>query len=341
MTRLTGRARGAACLALAAGFGATLAGTARAQQQSELPLAFTPVIDSARPDTAPVATRDANRSGADAVGRCKSRSYRTATRTGAVAVFVGGNAALYEYFRRAWWSGERADFHVNWERDSYFRQADKLGHLYGGYFLTVGGRELLRAACYSERKSALWGAAYAAAFQLQIEIWDGYQAYYGFSPPDLAANTLGAALAVTHTFAPKTRAIKPTVSYRRTRALKNVANFPPGAQGYDLRPTVDYSGQTYWFSADVDALLPAGARAYWPDLVRLSAGRSITNWVDPTTGQFQTARPVFVLTLDVDPEKLPGNHPLWRTVKKGLSYYHFPAPALVLTPSTKLHAWYR
>jgi hypothetical protein len=259
------------------------------------PAALTPVAHAARPDAG------AAPAGEGARGRCRSRSYRAAARTGAVAVFVGGNAALYEYFRRAWWLGERGDFHVNWERESYFRQADKFGHMYGGYFLTLGGRELLRGACYSAHTSALWGAAYAAAFQLQIEIWDGYQAQYGFSPPDLAANTLGAALAVTQSFAPTTRASKPTVSYRRTRALKRVDRFPPGAQGHDLRPTVDYSGQTYWLSADVDALLPANARRYWPGLLRLSAGRSITDWVDAGTGGFQTARPVLVLTLDVDP----------------------------------------
>jgi hypothetical protein len=273
--------------------------------------------------------------------RCERRSYRRATRTAAAVTFVGANAGLYEYFRRAWWSGERADFRLDWERQSYFRQADKLGHMYGGYFLTVGSRELLEAACYPEKKAAVLGALYAAAFQLQIEVWDGFQARYGFSPPDLVANTAGAGLALTQSFVPVARAIKPTFSYRRTRALRNVDNFPPGAPGYELRPTVDYSGQTYWFSADVDALLPEEARRYWPGILRFSIGRSVTDWVDPTTGQFQTARQRFVLTLDVDPEKLPGDHPLWRTVKKQLSYYHFPAPALVLTPSTKLHKWYR
>jgi uncharacterized protein YfiM (DUF2279 family) len=150
--------------------------------------------------------------------------------------FVGANAGLYEYFRRAWWSGERADFRIDWERQSYFRQADKLGHMYGGYYLTVGGRELLEAACYPEKKAAVLGAVYAAAFQLQIEVWDGFQARYGFSPPDLIANTAGAGLALTQSFVPVARAIKPTVSYRRTRALRNVDNFPPGHRATSCAP---------------------------------------------------------------------------------------------------------
>jgi uncharacterized protein YfiM (DUF2279 family) len=298
-----------------------------------------PAYDStAAPPAAPPASAASDARGG---GRCASRRYRTAARAGAATVFVGGNAALYEYFRRAWWSGERGDFYINWERESHFRQADKFGHLYGGYFLTEAGRGMLQAACYSERRAALWGAAYAAAFQLQIEIWDGFQAKYGFSPPDLVANTAGAGLALGQAFAPRLRAVKPTVSYRRSRALRNVGRYPAGAEGGDLRPTVDYTGQTYWLSTDIDQLLPEGAKPFWPGILRLSVGRSITDWVSPATGQFQTARQVLVLTLDVDPEKLPGDHPLWRTVKRGLSYYHFPAPAIVLTPSTKLHAWYR
>ena len=43
----------------------------------------------------------------------------------------------------------------------------------------------------------------------------------------------------------------------------------------------------------------------------------------------------------IDPEKLPGQNQVWRKVKHELSYYHFPAPALRLTPTTKGIAWYR
>jgi len=52
---------------------------------------------------------------------------------------------------------------------------------------------------------------------------------------------------------PSWRAIKPTFSYHKTRALANTEN---GSIGGELRPSLDYSGQTYWFSADMEALLP-------------------------------------------------------------------------------------
>jgi uncharacterized protein YfiM (DUF2279 family) len=216
-----------------------------------------------------------------------------------------------------------------------FRDQDKLGHGYGGYQLTRVGAGLLRSACVGDRKAAWAGAAYAAAFQLQIEVWDGYQEKYGFSPPDLLFNTAGAAYAVLQHERPALRAFKPTVSYARTTALKRA---PAGAE---LRPTVDYSGQTYWVSVDVEELLPEARRRYWPAILRFSVGRSITDWVNPETLAAQRASNLLVLSLDIDPARLPGDHPLWNTVKQQLSYYRFPAPAIVIGPGGGGRAWYR
>ena len=63
--------------------------------------------------------------------------------------------------------------------------------------------------------------------------------------------------------------------------------------------------------------------------------------IDPNTGRGLWGRREIVLTLDIDPEKLPGQNRSWRQVKHELSYYHFPSPALVLTPDAKAVRWYR
>jgi uncharacterized protein YfiM (DUF2279 family) len=270
----------------------------------------------------------------DASTRCTGRSG-TVTRAGVATAFVGANAALYAYFDQAWWSGEKSDFWVNWERGAPFRGQDKLGHLFGGYHLARMGNDLMQLGCVSPGRAAWLSAAYAAAFQLQIEVWDGTQKEYGFSPPDLVANTAGTALAWGQTRSSVLRAFKPTISYDRTDALRDAAD------GSELRTTVDYSGQTYWLSADMDALLGEDASAWWPGIVRLSLGHTITDWVDPATGRSQWAHRRILLSLDLDPEKLPGDHPLWNRIKHELSYYRFPAPAIQLYPSVKGIAWHK
>jgi hypothetical protein len=268
-------------------------------------------------------------------------SQLAAMRAGVGTAFVGGNAYLYHYFKKAWWSGERADrffFHADW--DQWFRDQDKFGHMLGGYHLARIGYAGLREACVGEKKAIIWSAAYAAAFQLQIEIFDGRFEKYGFSYADMIANTTGQALAVMQVLHPSLRAIKPTFSYHRTRALVNTENglLPQS----ELRPSIDYSGQTYWLSADMNRLLPDGAKPYWPPFIRLSLGHSITDWVtSEPPGATVRAKRKLVLSLDFDPDKLPGDFPIWRTIKHTLSYYRFPAPALVLTPKLQLSPWYR
>jgi Predicted periplasmic lipoprotein (DUF2279) len=266
-------------------------------------------------------------------------SQLTAVRTGVGTAFVAGNAYLFHYFKNAWWSGERAPhffFRADWDQE--FRDQDKFGHMFGGYHLARVGYAGLKEACVSEKKAIFWSAAYAAAFQLQIEIFDGMFKKYGFSYADMIANTTGQTLAVMQELYPRLKVIKPTVSYHKSRGLTNTEN---GTISSELRPSLDYSGQTYWFSTDVHELLPDGAKPYWPAFIRFSAGHSVTDWVNPETGNPQRGKRKIILSLDFDPEKLPGNAPLWKSIKHTLSYYHFPAPALELTPKVHLSPWYR
>jgi hypothetical protein len=272
------------------------------------------------------------------VSRCDgNKAQIQASRVAAATAFVGSNALLYRYFKRAWWSGTRADhffFRSDW--DENFRDQDKFGHLHGGYHLARVGNAVLRDACVSRSHALWWSAAYAAAFQLQIEIWDGHYEKYGFSYADLLANTIGMAWSVAREKNPSIRAVKPTISYAKTAAMRNAKNIPG-----ELRPSLDYSGQTYWVSADINALLPAAAKPYWPAFLRVSAGHSITDWIDARTGENMRAQRKILLTIDFDPEKLPGNNSLWKTFKRNLSYIHLPSPALQLTPDFELLKWYR
>jgi hypothetical protein len=275
---------------------------------------------------------------AKAVSQCGMSGPQLATaRVAAGTVFIGTNAMLYRYFKKAWWSGERADhffFHADW--DENFRDQDKFGHLFGGYHLAQWGYALLRNACASPQHALLWSAIYATAFQLQIEIWDAQYKKYGFSYADVLANTTGMVLAVAQRKHPSLRFIKPTMSYHESDAMRNRKNIPG-----ELRPSLDYTGQTYWFSFDIKEILPDNAKPFWPGFLRVSAGHSITDWIDPRTGANIRAKRKILLSLDLELEGLPGNNPVWKTLKRNLSFIHLPSPALQLTPTFEGISWYR
>ncbi|HXG72751.1 MAG TPA: DUF2279 domain-containing protein, partial [Gemmatimonadaceae bacterium] len=143
-------------------------------------------------------------------------------RAGVAGGFVAGNVTLWHYFKQAWWSGERSEgFFLNADWDQEFRDQDKFGHFLGGYHLARFGYDGLRAACVSKNKALLASATYAAIFQLQIEIFDARYKKYGFSYPDLIANTAGMGLLVAQEVYPKLKAVKPTISYLRSPAMQN------------------------------------------------------------------------------------------------------------------------
>lgn len=265
-----------------------------------------------------------------------SRAEKVVRRTAVAGTFVGANIALQQYFKRAWWSGEKRDFWVNYDWDVPFRELDKLGHMYGGFHITRYGTELLVLACVSRSKAVWYSAAYAAAYQLQIELWDAKQKLYGFSPPDLLFNTLGAGLGVATSRREDGSFLRPTMSYHRSKARRLGKG-----QNADLRFSTDYTGQTYWMSVNPRSVWKGDASRYWPKLLRVSAGYGITNWRDPYTAADRFAHRKFLLSVDLDPEQLPGSHPVWKKIKREASYYRFPAPAIQFTPSLKGIAWYR
>ena len=295
-------------------------------------------------DTAATTAKSATTPPAKTIDVCPLGPSRRPAQAAVAGAFVASNVALYSYFKQAWWSGEKADkffFRADW--DENHRDQDKWGHLFGGYHLTRAGHTLLRSACVSERKALFYGALYATLFQLQIELWDARYARYGFSYPDFLANAAGMGLAVLHATNPRTEIVKPTISYSRSAAMRQRVATD------EIRHSTDYEGQTYWFSADVQSLLPERARPYWPGIVRFSVGHSIEDYViprppgvDPSTPQpSQRAKRRILLSLDLDAGKLPGNHPAWRFIKRQLSYIRLPAPALEIAPDFEAIGWYR
>ncbi|PYO46299.1 MAG: hypothetical protein DMD72_13085 [Gemmatimonadetes bacterium] len=233
---------------------------------------------------------------------CQNPS-RGLARAAADLGLTGGYAGLYLYFHHAWWSGTPAPkwfIENDWDKEE--RDADKFGHLFGGYQLTRITSELLEAGCIPPSRAIAWGALYAYAFQFQIEEWDGTQQLYGFNPSDLIADAAGALFSVAQQHTKALQYIKPVWSYRPTEAYRR-RNLP--GHGGQPRATTDYSGQTYWFSTDIHGLLPDRAKPFWPSLIRLSPGYSITDYVNPVAGGALRAKRKILVCWTLIPKNCP------------------------------------
>ncbi len=190
--------------------------------------------------------------------------------------------------------------------------ADPSSHLHalGSYHLARTG---VHATCAdrASRVSAAWkSAGVALAIGTMKEVADGY--YNGFSPIDLGVDAVGAGYAVAQAYLPVLQKITPSFSVSPRAFLGSRG--PRGA-------LVDYAHQTIWLSATVHDLLPTHAAKAWPSPVRLSVGRRAFGGATPSE---------YVVGLDLDAARLPGNNPTWVHVKRILHSVRLPGPALVM-----------
>lgn len=251
----------------------------------------------------------------------------------ATAGLVATNVAAYAHFHKVWWDHPRTGFHLyrGWRRtsgsydlglgDSPWYHVDKCGHLFSANLLSRCGAATARWMGFSPSESDWVGLALASLLMLEIEIYDGFFAEWGFSLGDMIANQIGAALPMVQ---------------RRSRLLEGLnvklSYWPSGDPVYGRYPIEDYGGMTFWLCVDAHMLLPPGARDYWPDMLDLALGYGTT--------EKGGGRQELYLTLDVDLSKIPVRDPVLRAVAGALRDIHLPAPALQLRPHLVGHLCY-
>lgn len=243
------------------------------------------------------------------------RPWRVA---GISALSAAAGLAVLDVQRRRWWAERSPRFRImnDWE---YVRWADKFGHVYSTTFFARFYRSAFRWAGLTERQAALWGVGAAWTQMLYYEILDGFGPEWGFSPGDLAFNTVGAGLVTAQHFVPELNAFTLKASY-----------WPSGWEGKDF--TDDYAGQTFWVTANLHALAPQRAKPYLPEWLNLTVGYAARELDER---EFLVESHVW-LGLDIEPTILPLRGKVWETAASWLRYLHFPAPAVRLTPRPRL-----
>ncbi|MBU3700146.1 MAG: DUF2279 domain-containing protein [Candidatus Kapabacteria bacterium] len=246
-------------------------------------------------------------------------------RLGAIStVGIGAFAIGHGWLNNLWWKGAPADFHVNWQQDwTYALGADKLGH---AYFTSMASKVIAGSLRWSgvDTLTALWtGSAVALTYQTYNEIRDGYSVNYGFSPGDVAANVIGAALPVLQHYVPALRNVTFQISFYASEPFRS---------GMYNAIIDDYESTTHWLSFDVYEMLPAEAQAWYPSYLNIALGHSVRGLVGPGPREH-----VLVLSLDWNVKRLPCLPNWLRSAFEWLHMYHLPAPAVEIYPQV---AWF-
>jgi len=252
---------------------------------------------------------------------------------GRLAILGGGlltaGVAHQLYVQNAWWKDYRGPFHFR-EDLHYARNVDKIGHVYAGMVTSFLGGKAMEWSGFRPEKAVWYGAAIGTAFELYVEVQDGFSTLWGFDRVDAAADIAGAFLPVAKYYVPFLNNIDLKFSY-----LPSDAEPRRGAFQNQKRLVVDdYEGQRFWLSFKVENILPNPFKSVWPDFLGIALGVGVQD-LEHSGGQLQ-----WYVALDYDLTKLPGDSGFLKAVKEGLNFIHLPSPAIRISPSVILYGLY-
>lgn len=246
----------------------------------------------------------------------------TYVKPGRVAIVLAGSAAIITAAHvqnyNSWWKGERSTFHLN-EDGRYNFLMDKYGHCYFTYLMSDLIGKSFHWSGINRSRAILYGSGLALAFQLYVEIEDGFTPNLGFSVGDAVADVVGAAYPVLQYHQPWLENVRMKFSVIPSERYK---------RGAYHTLIDDYESQYYWLSANIAELFPRVFKPFWPSFLCLTVGQGVKN----LDGRGDGDREIFI-GLDYDFTKLPGEGSFLSTVKHVMNFIHFPAPTIRVTPS--------
>lgn len=255
-------------------------------------------------------------------------------------------AAGISYLSFIWYSDkERIPFHFYNDTDGYL-QIDKYGHAYGAYLGSFVSYHWLRRAGVKRNKALLIGGSAGLIMQTPIEIFDGMYEGWGFSWPDMIANAAGSALIVGNELLFREQLIRFKFSFWRSSYSRQSNGYLGDSFAESI--FLDYNGHTYWLSMPLQQL---GLPKQLPPWLSLAVGYSANGMF----GEFSNRRTYrgvalpqttryrqYLLSLDVDWNRIPTNSPFLRGLFQALNFIKVPFPALEINSLGKIrgHAVY-
>lgn len=259
----------------------------------------------------------------------KTEGIRWSVLGPSAAVIVGMNIYLYKYFEGAYWNEKRVKFHTFNDWNNADMNIDKVGHIFGGIIYSRWSYKLFEYSNLPENYSMIFSTLTSLFFQLQVEYNDAFFERWGWSWWDFGADVIGAVYPNLQRIWKPLNTVNLKWSYFPSEAYKK------GWYDYWVK---DYEGMHYWLTFDIHSYLPKKLDKYWPDWLNLAVGYgadkiklSKTEW--NSFGRGGEGDKEFYIALDYDLIKLfKPKKGFWYEVLDILNVFHFPAPALKLTP---------
>jgi len=202
-----------------------------------------------------------------------------------------------------------------------WRGMDKFGHAFSTYYMGCLAYKTARWSGMSKGNAIVYGTVLPWSFMLGIEILDGFSEGWGFSVPDVMANTLGSAIFLTQQILWNEQRFSLKYSYFPSPYPK----YNPGLLGSNFaeRMLKDYNGQTYWLSCNLNSFIKSKR---FPNWFNVCIGYSANGMINAENNP--NAYSQFYLSLDVDFTKIPTDSKFLKTLFTVLNCFKVPFFAL-------------
>ncbi len=223
-------------------------------------------------------------------------------------------------------NSDRTKFH--WFNDNNeWLQMDKLGHLYSTFQLTRINTAAFTLAGLDTKKAAIRSAIVSWFMVSSIEFLDGFASDYGASTGDLAANSIGASIALGQYLAWSEIRIQMKYSFHSTPYAQERKELL--GENALQEPFKDYNGQTYWLSGNISDLTKSRKV---PKFINIALGYGAEEMVsaDRNVNKALGYAPYrkYFFSLDLDFEKLRGRKKGVNTLLFFLNTIKLPFPTL-------------
>ena len=262
-----------------------------------------------------------------------------------VTTETGTYVAGLLFLSRIWYKDhERVPFHYYDDSKGYL-QMDKAGHAFGAYRESYAAYYALRWAGMDKKRAMIYGGPIGLIFQTPIEVFDGLYEGWGFSWPDMIANTAGAAIFTAQeavfdeqlvlmkfSYAPS-----PYADMHRSLGTTHVERF-----------FLDYNAHSYWLSAGLQRSTGIKRIPAWLNLaVGYSANGMIHEFDNPEWYRGQPFPHLeryrqWVLSLDVNFSKIPTRSKVLKKVFRAVNLLKVPFPGVEFNrlDGVRFHALY-
>lgn len=254
------------------------------------------------------------------------------------SVQVGLWGGSFYALNNAWYANyPKAKFKLynDWKE---WQQMDKAGHVWSTYQISRHTSNIWQWAGLEKNKAIWVGAVSGMAYLSVIEILDGYSDKWGFSVPDVLANTGGAGLFLGQELLWKEQRISLKLSYSPYQYgnLKYRADELFGSGDVE-RLLKDYNGQIIWASINMRSFFPSSRIPKWLNLAfgynaRTMLGGYENKWEDEL-GNIVVRDDIkrykrILLSLDLDLTKIETKNKTLKTVFSIFNVLKVPAPAI-------------